>query len=229
MAWYPRGTLTKMAVPYSLIVRSWKGGEPYWETKWRVDGRQVKRRLGRAWSVRNSGGGWTRRPGRPRDGALDERAAHARSVQAIDHVGEEVAERLWREREAAERPVTVRDLGREWLEWLRDVKRAKPATLRDHQTHLREPGTPYPRGDRVSAGRILAAFGDRPIRDVRTRDVSAFLRALDAEGLTPRNVNKHRQVLGSMFQYACRDDTYELPSNPVTGSDKRREPPPAVE
>jgi integrase len=224
-AWYPH---QKWRSPYNLIVRSGKGGEPYWEAKWRVGGRQVKRRLGRAWLVPDSGGGWTRRPGRPRDGALDERGAHARAVHAIDKAGEEFAERLRRERQATERPVTVRDLGHEWLEWLRDVKRVKPATLRDYQTHLREPGTPYPRGERVSAGRILAALGDRPIRDVRTRDVSAFLRALDAEGLTPRNVNKHRQVLGSMFQYACRDDTYELPSNPVTGSDKRREPPPAA-
>ena len=31
-----------------------------------------------------------------------------------------------------------------------------------------------------------------------------------------------------MFQYACRDDAYDLPANPVTGTDKRREPPPAA-
>ncbi len=175
-----------------------------------------------------SEGGWTRRRGRPRDGALDERAAHAAALQAIDRVGEEVAERLRRERQAAERAVTVRELAHEWLEWLRDVKRVKPATLRDYESLLREPGTPYPRGTRVSAGRLLAAFGDTPIHDVRTRDVSAFLRGLDAEGLTPRNVNKHRQVLGSVFQYACREDTYDLPVNPVARTDKRPEPPPAA-
>jgi integrase len=227
-SWYPRGTLTKMGVAYNLVVRARQDGEPSWEAKWRVDGRQVKRRLGRAWLVRDGDGVWTRRRGRPRDGALDERAAHAAAVQAIERVGEEAAERERRERKLAERPVTVRELAHEWLEWLRDVKRVKPATLRDYETLLREPGTPYPRGTRVSAGRLLAAFGDTPIQDVRTRDVSTFLRALDAEGLTPRNVNKHRQVLGSIFQYACREDTYDLPMNPVSRTDKRPEPPPAA-
>src|SRR5439155_1111597 len=78
-----------------------------------------------------------------------------------------------------------------------------------------------------SAGRILAAFGDRPIAEVKTREVSMFLRALDAEGLTPRNVNKHRQMLAAMFQYACREDAHDLPANPAAGADKRPAPPPA--
>jgi hypothetical protein len=39
------------------------------------------------------------------------------------------------------------------------------------------------------------------------------------------NVNKYRQVLQAMFTYSCLSDTYELPSNPVDRTDKRREPP----
>jgi integrase len=217
-----------MGVVYNLVVRARKHGEPCWEVKWRVGGRQVKRRLGPAWLAPDGDGGWTRRRGRPRDGALDERAAHAAALQAIERVGEEAAVRARHERDAAERAVTVREVAHEWMEWLRDVKRVKPATLRDYETLLREPGTPYPRGTRVSAGRLLAAFGDTPIQDVRTRDVSTFLRRLDREGLTPRNVNKHRQVLGSICQYACREDTYDLPVNPVVRTDKRPEPPPAA-
>jgi site-specific recombinase XerD len=58
--------------------------------------------------------------------------------------------------------------------------------------------------------------------------VSKFLRGLDREGLTPRNVNKHRQVLAAFFGYACRADTYGLAVNPVAGTDKRREDPPAA-
>jgi integrase len=217
-----------MAVAYNLLVRARKHGEPYWEAKWRADGRQVKRRLGPAWLVPDGDGGWRPKRGRPRDGALDERAAHAAAIEAVRQVGEEAAERARRERAAADAPVTVRQLAQEWLDWLRDVKRVKPATLRDYESLLREPGTPYPRGTRVSAGRLLAAFGDVSIRDVRTRDVSTFLRELDAQGLTPRNVNKHRQVLGSIFQYACREDTYDLQVNPVARTDKRPEPPPAA-
>ena len=65
---------------------------------------------------------------------------------------------------------------------MRDVKQIKPSTYRDYEALLREPGTPFARGARVSAGRIMRALGDRPIRDVRTREISEFLRALDAEG-----------------------------------------------
>src|SRR4051794_17834525 len=54
------------------------------------------------------------------------------------------------------------------------------------------------------------------------------MRRLDREGLTARNVNKHRQVLATMFRYACRVDTYSQPWNPVDPTDKRPEPPPAA-
>jgi hypothetical protein len=46
--------------------------------------------------------------------------------------------------------------------------------------------------------------------------------------LTSRNVNKHRQVLAAMFSYGCRSDGFNLPANPVSETDKRREEPPAA-
>ena len=73
----------------------------------------------------------------------------------------------------------------------------------------------------------MAAFGDRPVETVTTAEVSRFLRGLDRERLTPRNVNKHRQVLAAIFGYACRAETYGLATNPVAATDKRREAPPA--
>ncbi|MGO9974814.1 MAG: tyrosine-type recombinase/integrase [Solirubrobacteraceae bacterium] len=37
-------------------------------------------------------------------------------------------------------------------------------------------------------------------------------------------------MLEAMFTYGCREDAYQLPVNPVTGTDKRREnPPPALD
>lgn len=216
-----------MGPVYNLIVRSGMGDRAYYEVKWRAGGRQLKRRLGPAWLERTDAG-WVRRRGRVREGFLDERTAHAAAVDAIDLAAAELAERERLAREAASRPVLVRELAREWLAWQRDVKQIKPSTLRDYEALLREPGTPFKRGSRTSAGRILAALGDLPIESVRTRDVSAFLRSLSAEGLTPRNVNKHRQVLAAMFQYACREDAHDLPANPVLGTDKRPEAPPAA-
>ena len=174
-----------------------------------------------------SGDGWTRRSGRSVPGSSTtappmRRGRHGRRR------GTRTAERERLATEAAQRPVLVRDLARGWLAWQRDVKQIKPSTLRDYEALLREPGTPFKRGQRASAGRILAALGDEPIASVRTRDVSTFLRSLEAEGPTPRNVNKHRQVLAAMFQYACREDAYDLPANPVLGTDKRLKAPPAA-
>ncbi len=74
----------------------------------------------------------------------------------------------------------------------------------------------------------MAALGDRPAADVTTAEVSAFLRSLDREGLTARNINKHRELLAAMFSYACRGDVLELASNPVDGTDKRHQDPPAA-
>jgi integrase len=74
----------------------------------------------------------------------------------------------------------------------------------------------------------MQAFGDLRLRDVTTSQVAAFLRGLDRSGISPRSVKKHRQVLAAMFSYACREDTYALPANPVKGTSKRREMPAAV-
>lgn len=80
-------------------------------------------------------------------------------------------------------------------------------------------------------GRIMARFGDRPIDAMTTREVSNFLRVLDADGLSVRNVNEHPAVLHSIFAYAMKPDTHALPANPVTGTgtDKRYQPPPPLD
>ncbi|PZS09211.1 MAG: hypothetical protein DLM64_11055 [Solirubrobacterales bacterium] len=220
----------------NLVLRPRKGsGEKvYWDAQWRFrtvasePWRMKKQRLGLAWLEPDGSGGWRKRKGRCRDGWLDERAANLAANYAMkEHAAvlRSVAERARQERE---RLLTVRVAAREWLSWLDEVRGAKPSTIRDYQTLLREPGERYKRGTRTSRGRIMEAFGDRPINQVTTTDVSRFLRLLDSEGLTPRNVNKYRQVLQAMFTYACRTDTFALASNPVEHTDKRREPLPAA-
>jgi integrase len=131
-------------------------------------------------------------------------------------------------RHERERQLTVRVAAQEWLTWLEQVRGAKPSTIRDYRTLLREPGERYKRGQGTSRGRIMEGFGEKPAAEVTTTDVSRFLRSLDAEGFTPRNVNKYRQVLQAMFAYACRSDTFALASNPVDLTDKRREASPAA-
>lgn len=236
LVWYPNryprtcadgiGTLAEMTPPYNLIVRAGKSGVPFYEAKWRSGGRQFKRRLGEAWLEVGPDGGWAPRRGRLKPGFVDERLAHERAREVIARVEGDLADAEAAARENRERGITVRQLAAEWLEWQREVKQVKPATLVDYGGLLKEPGLPYARGMRRTHGRIMVAFGDRPIGKVTTREVSDFLRGLDREGLTPRNVNKHRQTLAVMFRYACRVDTYALPLNPVDATDKRREPPP---
>jgi hypothetical protein len=148
-------------------------------------------------------------------------SAMAAHVEELEEAAAEAARRA-----AAER--TVRALAHDWLSWLEEVWGAKPSTVKDYSFLLREPGEPFKRGSGTSPGRIMNAFGDRPADEVTTAEVSRFLRALDKEGLTPRNVNKHREVLAAIFTYGCRADTFELPRNPVLGTDKRRQAPPAA-
>jgi integrase len=220
----------------NLVLRPREGsrGKVYWDAQWRFrinasDSWALKKqRVGLAWLEPDGSGGWRRRRGRRPDGWLDERAANVAADQAMEKHAEtlrDAAERALLERE---QELTVRAVAREWLLWLEQVRGAKPATIRDYATLLREPGERFKRGKGTSRGRIMAAFGDVPAAAVTTKDVSRFLRLLDTDGLTPRNVNKYRQVLQAMFTYACRSDTFELESNPVERTDKRREPAPAA-
>ena len=204
----------------------------YWDAQWRyrlADGpwKQKTRRVGLAWMEPDEDG-WRRRRGRCRDGWLDERHATAAALAAMEEFAVELAEAAQRACEAATRKPTVRELAHEWLEWLAQVRGAKPSTLRDYDHLLRDPGVRYKRGSGVTAGRIMAQFGDQAYDTVTATEVSAFLRRLDREDISARTVNKHRQVLSAIFSYACRADTYGLPLNPVRSTDKRHEKAPAA-
>ncbi len=216
-----------------LRVRSGAAGKSYWDAQWRyradgADWTLKKRRIGLAWQEPDGAGGWRKRRGRCPDGWLDERAAHLAAVAAMEEHARELTRTAEERARAAAAEKTVRALAHEWLTWLEDVWGAKPSTIKDYGFLLREPGVPYTRGTKVSAGRIMRAFGDRPASDVTTREVSRFLRSLDTEGLTARNVNKHREVLSAIFAYGCRADSLALAANPVDRTDKRRQPPPAA-
>ncbi len=71
----------------------------------------------------------------------------------------------------------------------------------------------------------MREFDHRPLTAITSSDVARFLARLDAEpSMGPRTVNKHRQVLASVFAHAMRVDTFGLAVNPVAATDKRREP-----
>lgn len=197
---------------------------PFWYAKWSRNGEPVIRALGRAWVDSDGNGGWRRRRGRPVGGALTEAEAAERMLALVR---EHDAEQTLFERDAEERRrrgVSFRELTADYLCWLEDVKGAKPSTLRDHRCLLAEPGQAYRRGHGSSPGLIMAALGDRPAREVTTREIEHLLRTIAATGAAPRTVNKARQLTCAIFNYGTRPSTYALAANPAKHADRRREP-----
>jgi integrase len=215
--------------PAIVIAAAKTSDGAYYEAKWRdAGGRQVKRRLGQAWMERDARSGeWRKRRGRTPVGWLDPRTVHVAAAVMVEEVEREQAEAA--RAAALGELVTFRRVAGEWLTWKRDVKGAAPATLRDNRSLLCEPGQPHKRGRGVTRGRIMERFGDRPVAEITTREVSRFLSDLDAEGMPAPNVNKYRALLHAIFNYAMRPDTYgdQVTVNPVSGTDKRFQPPPA--
>jgi predicted RNA binding protein YcfA (HicA-like mRNA interferase family) len=96
-------------------------------------------------------------------------------------VREHDADETLLERNAEERRrrgITFRELAIAYLEWLEHVKGAKPSTLRDHRLLLAEPGQTYRRGRGRSRGPVMATLGDRPAREVTTREIEDLLRSV---------------------------------------------------
>jgi integrase len=210
----------------SLVVRE-HNGQPFYEAKFRYAGRQVKRRIGPAWLERDHEG-WRKRHGRVPDGAFDERRAHAAAAGIVAAYLADAADEVRRGRERQARGITFRELAAAYLAWLRDVKGAKPATLRDHGYVLAEPGTPYRRGKGQLLGHVMRAVGDRPAREITTRDIDALLRTIADTHVSARAVNKTRNIIAAAFNYGMRESAFGLPSNPALAADVRREPHPGV-
>jgi integrase len=187
--------------------------------KWRDStGRQVKRLLGPAW-VSLDGDEWKRRRARVPEGVLDQRAAIVAMAAAIDTHEASLDVPL------VDRSATFADATERWLHHLEHVEAAKPSTLADYRYYLAPANAVARKRGRTPAARIMRAFGHRPLTAITSTDVGRFLARLDAEpSIGPRTVNKHRQVLASVFAHAMRADTFGLNANPAAGTDKRREP-----
>lgn len=212
----------------NIVVREYSG-RPYYEAKFRLHGRQVKRRIGLAWLERDpDGGGWRRHRGRPTDDAYDERAATVAAAKLVDEHLADAADIQRVTQERRTRGVTFREVARDYLRWLDEVRGAKPSTLRDHAYVLGEPGVAHKSGSGVSAGHVMAAIGDRPAAKITTREIDELLATVSATGASPRTVNKYRSVLSAAFNHGCKPSTFALPANPAKAADKRREPAPGA-
>jgi len=174
----------------------------------------------------NGEGGWRKRRGRAPDDCLTESQAHVRMLELVraHDVDQTMLEQDADERER--RGVTFREVALDYLQWLSDVKGAKPSTLTAVRSDLAEPGLAYRRGTGVTHGRIMKALGDRPAREITTREINALLRTISTAGVAPRTVNKARALICAIFNYGMRPGTWDLSANPATWADRRREPAP---
>lgn len=208
---------TQAASKGFLHITAYKG-RPFYEARWRdLNQTQRRRRLGAAWVELDAGGEWAPRKGRLRDGYLDERRAY----RLMDEVIEE-HEREVREANPLLREATFDDAVERWLDYLENEKRAKPATLRGYRSMLCRPMRSKKRG-KARKARLMRTFGGRKLAAIDTADVSRFLADLDRDGLSARMVNKHRQILHSIFEYAKRRDSFGLRENPASETTRRPE------
>jgi integrase len=209
----------------TILVRE-QSAKAYYEAKFRYHGEQVKRRIGPAWLDADGSGSWTRRKGRIADGFYDERRAHVAAAELVAAYVEEAnsVERTERERRA--KGVTFRELADAYMDWLENVRAAKPSTLRDYRSVLAEPDQDYRRGKGSTLGRVMGALGDRPAGEVTTQDVEALLASVAADGVSPRTVNKVREVVSSIYSFAIKKKMLSLTENPAAAADKREAPKP---
>src|SRR5215216_5152054 len=225
----PKSSPVDELPPSWLLVATTRDGTPVYEAGWRHrdnDGslRTMKRRLGPAWVERAADGSFVRRRGRPRPGFLYEHAAIVAKDRVVRDVERELAERADAAARAANAPPTFRRIAHAYLDWLKHVRDGKPATLREHRYLVAEPGTPYRRGGGTHRGLIIESLGDRPAAEVTTRDINTMLATLSATGVSARTVNKSRQLICAIYNYACREATFGLAHNPASAADRRPEP-----
>lgn len=203
----------------TLVIRVHKG-QPFYEAKWRYNGCQVKRRIGKAWAEKAADGSWAKRRGWVPEGYFDERRAHVRMAELIEEFVEaEIAKR------PQKKDPPFEEVAYAWLEHMSLANRAKPGTLRDYRSALAMP-EPRKRGKGNKTARIMRHFAGKPVSTIDTPEVARFLNKLDREKLSTTTADKYRQILHAIFRYATRPETFNLPYNPVTGTERRRRPAP---
>lgn len=208
----------------ALHVRVGKDGTPYWYAKWRHEGRQVKRQLGRAWVRRSLGtqlskelgheSVWQKRRGSAPDGWLTRDDAAAEMRRKIREHAEAMSDLDARDRAEALRGVTLEAVADEWLAWAEKDNGMRHSTATDYRYALRAHVLRSPH------------FKDKGLSEIAATHVHAWWADLRAADLAPRTRNKQRQALLNVFRYAMEPGTYNLGVNPVADIKKVKEPRP---
>ena len=171
-----------------------------WYTKYRLpDGRQVKKRLGPAWTKK----------GRPADGYLNRKAAEAKLAAILLKADEGTLA------VQAKTGVSFAEAAHEFLRYIEIDRERDPATIADY------------RG--VIEGYLIPRFGERPIESVTDDDITTYRDALKKDGralrqvadgekqpegkLSNRVIVRHLVVLNGIFRRARQK--WKLAVNPA--------------
>ena len=178
------------AVSGHVWLREGKRGAT-WYAKYRLDGRQVQRRLGPAWAER----------GRPPAGHHTRRTARAALEALLTDARRGVLDGQRRS------GATFGEAVEEWLRYVEHDRGRRRSTVRDYRL--------------TAAAALLPAFGaETPLERVTQDAVESYRARLVAEGrLSPRTMNKHLTMLHGIFRRAQR--AFGLAVNPAAGVEKQ--------
>ncbi|HEU4658490.1 MAG TPA: N-terminal phage integrase SAM-like domain-containing protein [Capillimicrobium sp.] len=122
-------------------------------TKYRLpDGRQVKKRIGPAWSCR----------GRPATGTFTKRTAEDWLRDLLDEARRGTLPAMVQTR------ATFADAAAEYLRWIEQDRARKPSTVRDYRS--------------IINAHLLPAFGEQRLEDITTEAVERWAEGLAAGG-----------------------------------------------
>src|ERR1700742_3711874 len=176
------------------LIRRKRGDQ--WYAKWRgLDGKQVQRKLGPAWTER----------GRPPTGYLTRKLAEE-ALQAI------LTDARRGELDGSPASgATFRDAAVEYLRYVEIVRQVDEGTVADYRGVVN--------GYLLNAERLAALkvepFADLPVEDVTPDHVDAYKEALVAEGrVSARVIVRHLTVLHGIFKRAARK--WGLQCNPAS-------------
>jgi hypothetical protein len=149
---------------------------PQWYVKYRLpDGRQIKKRLGPAWTNR----------GRPPVGYFTKRTAEA----ALDEIL--AAARRGRLAGQVRTGVTFAEACEDFLRWVELDRQRKRSTLDDYRSAVR--------------AHLVPAFGSVALEEVTAGDIDRWRAQLVAEArLSGRSINKLLTILHGIFERARR-------------------------
>jgi integrase len=147
-----------------------------WYAKYRLpDGRQVKARIGPAWTER----------GRPAAGYFTKRTAQAWLSELLDEARRGTLPGL------VKTGATFADAAAEYLRWIEHDRERKPSTVRDYRS--------------IVNAHLLPAFGTKPIEAITTETVERWATGLTADGrMNNRTKLKILTVLHGVMQRAKR-------------------------